>query len=910
MTNVTPLDYAKLATAVYEDWLPDTTYGVVVGSWQKLGDPAIDVSTGFYAQAFVSADGNDIVISYRGTDEILDWYSNAGFGNVGPFPQLQNAISYASSIINNPLNSGKNITFTGHSLGGGLAALSSVIFDKPSVVFDPAPYGLYAGDSLFNTLAQLTGGIRLTLAEDIAAILTGGSPYTQSLAAQNVSVYRIEGEILELVPAGAYPAHDTTLYNPYNPDYQAILSAFGDPVRYHSMPLLLLTMQAELAGKSLISLSERLPHFFQSLSDDTISGPMIAGEPNAGGLLVKLVNSPEFFDEFYTVLNRLSNTAAAPDEDLKKGLTQLIIQAARDDLGGSGPTLFGSDPNAITIDLSKIEKRDGAILGLDLVKTYVSSQGQNVVLPDFSTIVIPVGSEGDFTFNGESKSNLFIGGNGNDTYIGGTGMAIAVGGDGDDTLVGGGVGSILLGGQGNDTLVGGSGTSTLIGGEGQGTVDTADYSAQNGAITLLRSNASSKLNNYVVRKSNGQDLLYSLESVIATRFNDTLIGGAGTDILDAGSGDDTLIGGGGVDTLMGGAGADTFKSMGEGSVIFAGSGADKVYLSDNVLFADAQAEDRIYYAGTAVTGAIGWGGSENGWIVADNGLKYGLDKAGELQIDAADGRTLYVAGYQGGPGAAYNTAGIYIGRGAVKAWHIMRDPRPNLQGAYSSFKDVAGGIIKAAKGYDPFTGKDPLVLDLDGDGLELSARSSVSVKFDIDGDGFAEPTAWVYGGDGLLALDGNANGTIDDVTELFGGNGSSGFAELATHDANGDQRIDLNDAAWTELKVWKDGDADGVTDAGELLTLEQAGIAAIDLGSVAASTQSLSANPLAATGNYIRADGSTGLMADAVLLSDNFESRWLGDPTVGAEAALLPEIKGHGTLPSLRAVNLYEATVT
>ncbi len=41
---------------------------------------------------------------------------------------------------------------------------------------------------------------------------------------------------------------------------------------------------------------------------------------------------------------------------------------------------------------------------------------------------------------------------------------------------------------------------------------------------------------------------------------------------------------------------------------------------------------------------------------------------------------------------------------------------------------------------------DPLVPDLDGDGLELSALTSVAPKFDMDNDGFAEPTGWVRGG--------------------------------------------------------------------------------------------------------------------------------------------------------------------
>ena len=36
-------------------------------------------------------------------------------------------------------NPGATITFTGHSLGGGLASVMAVLFDRPAMIFDPAP---------------------------------------------------------------------------------------------------------------------------------------------------------------------------------------------------------------------------------------------------------------------------------------------------------------------------------------------------------------------------------------------------------------------------------------------------------------------------------------------------------------------------------------------------------------------------------------------------------------------------------------------------------------------------------------------------------------------------------------------------------------------------------------------------
>ena len=55
---------------------------------------------------------------------------------------------------------------------------------------------------------------------------------------------------------------------------------------------------------------------------------------------------------------------------------------------------------------------------------------------------------------------------------------------------------------------------------------------------------------------------------------------------------------------------------------------------------------------------------------------------------------------------------------------------------------------------------DPLILDLDGDGLELISASS-SLLFDHNADGIKTGTGWVNAQDGLLMRDINGNGAID-----------------------------------------------------------------------------------------------------------------------------------------------------
>ena len=64
---------------------------------------------------------------------------------------------------------------------------------------------------------------------------------------------------------------------------------------------------------------------------------------------------------------------------------------------------------------------------------------------------------------------------------------------------------------------------------------------------------------------------------------------------------------------------------------------------------------------------------------------------------------------------------------------------------------------------------DPLVLDLDGDGVELISENNWNgVLFDFNGNGIKTATQWVSSDDGLLVWDRNGNGKIDNGSELFG----------------------------------------------------------------------------------------------------------------------------------------------
>jgi len=152
---------------------------------------------------------------------------------------------------------------------------------------------------------------------------------------------------------------------------------------------------------------------------------------------------------------------------------------------------------------------------------------------------------------------------------------------------------------------------------------------------------------------------------------------------------------------------------------------------------------------------------------------------------------------------------------------------------------------------------DPLVLNFSGTAAQLSNQR---FAFDLNADGEAtEKINFVAPGSGFLVFDRNADGKINDGSELFGPSTNDGFAELAQLDDDSNGWIDENDAAFAQLQIWSRNAAS----EDSLQSLTDAGVGAIALNRLATPFDiKTNANELMgqvrSTGIFLQEDGTAG----------------------------------------------------
>lgn len=220
-------------------------------------------------------------------------------------------------------------------------------------------------------------------------------------------------------------------------------------------------------------------------------------------------------------------------------------------------------------------------------------------------------------------------------------------------------------------------------------------------------------------------------------------------------------------------------------------------------------------------------------------------------------------------------------------------------GTYKIFQDAGAGYSTRWFHYDRYGnlidqggGEDnhsPVMLDLDNDGhidlrpidLNNGELHADSPQFDWNGDGLADVTAWAGPQDGFLAIDlaadgaAGPDGVINQAKELAftlwpteeqGSTDSDLEAVRLVFDTNHDGLLSAEDARWSEFRVWQDINQNGISEAGELSTLDQLGIKYINLIPTADGAQSF-ADGSAITGTSFleKVDGQTRLVGDVRL---------------------------------------------
>ena len=220
-------------------------------------------------------------------------------------------------------------------------------------------------------------------------------------------------------------------------------------------------------------------------------------------------------------------------------------------------------------------------------------------------------------------------------------------------------------------------------------------------------------------------------------------------------------------------------------------------------------------------------------------------------------------------------------------------------GAGSSASSGSGGLGRSIP-------RDLLVLDLDADGVELTSLEGSNAYFDLNGDGFATRTAWLSGDDGFLALDRNADGTINDITELFGSPERTGYEELGDLNSNADGVIDASDERFADLRLWQDQNSDGVSQSDELRSLTEAGIVSVSLSHSDVDAQQGADGKIARQGTFAWTGGTQGVVAetagiaaDILLSSDPTFTQFFGSVEIDPEVLAVGNVKGYGQMPDL-----------
>ncbi len=649
---VTTIEYSLLAGASYRDTRADVNRFPIPANWSFVSIVPQDNTTGFEASAYRNLLTNDIVISYAGTnpnDGILlpgpDNTANigltTGFGSV----QLLQAAEYYLQV--QAANPTTNITFTGHSLGGGLAALMGVFFDKRAVTFDQAPFANSA------ELNVLTPDVAANLKADLLARgyseaqLSGLTDFLNLRAAvggiPNASLIdsiNVQGEFLSGVPWNLPDRIGIPVNIPnsasgvsgFDLHSQALLTAFVQSIQTATPQQALHNVTVELTDLMGMIFSRDLylfdtdtgnPNFLERLvrHEVGVRDPITGATTTAADAMVTRFTSDLWKLAQEGGLTMTDNIPggifSSPPNNVSKTLIAFAMQKYYDETqlsAGYSMELFTPKPGGVHFDRADVAARLEDVKGYTLYfKDYLQSDAFTdterdliqSLLPTLRDWYVQAGTSGMTVTDAHNRGAFMLGGSGVDTLTGGTRADLLVGNADNDTLDGGAGADILIGGSGNDTYMVDNAGDQIIEGSNNGSdtvLSSVTFRFSTGDnlehLTLTGTNNIRGVGNDLNNNITGNSGANRLEGKGGT---DHLIGGLGNDILIGGTGDN--------DGLEGGAGFDTYYYLS------ATDGNDTILDSDGI--------GAVTFDAMLLTGGLRLATDpQNTWHSADGAITY------------------------------------------------------------------------------------------------------------------------------------------------------------------------------------------------------------------------------------------------------------------------------------------------
>ena len=482
--------------------------------------------SGFEAVAFKKGSTGEVVISFAGTNfsESMDLVADGILGLGFMQKQLVDAALFFKKV-EAAVPQGTKITFTGHSLGGGLAALMGVFFNRDAVTFDPAPFRLTATKSNARLVADAlrVAGIAADTAldsyatierpvaeaiPDVAALVAavaavaGGrlgqaistayiqnKNYPTTIATESrVKAIALDGEILtSLVGNSSFERSALDrLKIKGGPQLNLANAGIGSisPVSVHSISMLIAVAVEPRLGtlpQQLPSLhrmftedalygrdtSTRESNFFERLLQREFGGTAVGASGRGTGHLAR------FADDLTSLLG---DTGVAQTQ-ARDALVATAIEAYYFREGSITTPFFSFTEGRLSFDFGSL--LDSGSEELDSVSEKLLNLVQSRAIPRLEQALSHLFSPAEQDYvrylggktnwhiqQGASAMNFTASGQNNDVAIGGTGVDVINTGDGNDTLVGSVGSDVLDGGAGRDVLLGGADADFLTGGSG------------------------------------------------------------------------------------------------------------------------------------------------------------------------------------------------------------------------------------------------------------------------------------------------------------------------------------------------------------------------------------------------------------------------------------------------------------